>query len=549
MIEAPYVIIKAVDKVYLDDPKYGGDWVDGADNSQAFALAIADTTLGAANGRKRKLIFPDAEIFLKQPVSVPPSVGFGLEGGGMTSTRLIVDPLVPFGNGISIDSSQQGVLEGFSLIARQSNPAGDMLRFDYISSNGSASWGHQLRDVLISSDDAGGAFRNGIVFSNAFGNNSEIGYWNVNVRHWLEAAFWLTGAQQKAHIFNNCQGMGAWDALAFGQGGGKWGVRCDNGNYIWKGGGMSQCSVAAFTQGAQNDPISIQDVNSELCYRFFDGGETPTASRHSITIARNRISSGPVADPLGPIKYSGVGPLKVEGNDFYDAGPVRPAVYVACAEAPMGVEFDGNNMHTPGSSAISPVRVNNENVSKYRAGVRIGRRNTYTGTNGQLSWRNEVLGQKSDYMFGIEQDGHEVWALDFSQFKANACCETIEWKSDLPKGINYLDLFLSVANYWIHGGGATASLSIGTTHGGSELIANAPLTVVGDGIARGKGDAYVGARRTDAGGHMPSYSATSKLYATLTVSQGTIGDGVTSNFTRGFVMAPVRYVVAGRYLT
>jgi sugar lactone lactonase YvrE len=93
------------------------------------------------------------------------------------------------------------------------------------------------------------------------------------------------------------------------------------------------------------------------------------------------------------------------------------------------------------------------------------------------------------------------------------------------------------------------TLRVGTTPGGDELLKDAPISTPNDGAYYGKGDAYVGSMRNVPGGHMPNYQATSKVYATLSVSSGTLGNGTQTNLTRGFVMAPARYVVAGRYLT
>jgi hypothetical protein len=375
-----------------------------------------------------------------------------------------------------------------------------------------------------------------------------VGLWNVIIRKWKEAAYWMTGSQQKAHCFYGCNFNGAWDAVAMGVNGGKYGVRCDNGNYSWHGGGIGACSIAAFTQGSSNAPIAIEKCQSEQCYRFFDGGEVATASRQSIEISRNRIATG-LHDPSGVIKLNGVGPADIVGNELYSTVMPLPKIRISAAAGASGVYIARNHFLTFGSAAESPLLTPTISTDIARRSI-ILERNVYCTAAGQLTYRNEVLDREAVGQFDIRSDSHDVWFLSAGLFKANAQSQSVEWMADLPKGIQYEDFFIQTSNFFRHTDtSVNVTLRIGTTPGGDELLKDTlvspPAT---DGAVFGKGDAYVGSRRSDAGGHMPDYHQKTKVYATLSLSSGVLGDGTTSNMTRGFCMCPVRYVVAGRYL-
>jgi hypothetical protein len=108
-------------------------------------------------------------------------------------------------------------------------------------------------------------------------------------------------------------------------------------------------------------------------------------------------------------------------------------------------------------------------------------------------------------------------------------------------------------NYLIVSGGFTVSIKVGTTSGGDELLSSTTLggSLVGDeGALYGSGAGLGSAMPF----HVPASSMPNAgtpqtlIYVTATISSGNLGNGSTSNITRGIVHLMPEYKREPLYL-
>jgi hypothetical protein len=159
----PYVLIRNVEYINVTDPAYGAKGDGTTDDSAAFALAFAAARFGSGAARSRVVYIPKGDFRLRSTVTVTATCGLVISGEGQWASRLILDPLTPGADGLVINSSTQFELEGFSIMGKQSNPAGKALKFAY-NSVVFATQDVALRDVWIGSDDLNEAFDYAIYF-------------------------------------------------------------------------------------------------------------------------------------------------------------------------------------------------------------------------------------------------------------------------------------------------------------------------------------------------------------------------------------------------
>jgi len=548
----PYIWIKSVDYIALADPRFGAVMDGVTDDAAALQLAINATLV--TNTRRKVLVLPDGDVCIKSKVTVPGSLGFTMIGSGAWCSRIIVDPTTPSDDALVINSSQHVTLEGFSLWGLSANPAGRMIYFDY-DPVVYASYGHHLREVWINSENARMAYDYGISFSDAYGNNSEVGYYDVMCFKFIEAGVHLQGSQQKAHCFYNCQMNGAWDGVTTAVNGGKYGIQCEDGNYSWFGGGMSSCSVAGFTVGAPNDPIVISGCQSENCYRFLDGGDLATNGRKAVTVVGCRIDNLNLVNPQGIVSYGGIGPFIFDGNEVNGHTSASAArVKIACASPSTAIRVTNNMFNSLGSVGYSPII----NGGVYWPGSWNVENNLFNTAAGSAAIRDEVLDTETStsqppipILSQWNRHGTSRYYIGSVQFTAAATSETITLCT-LPKGTRIKSCGFYSYDTWTASGNPTVTLKLGTTSGGAEVmremrVGHATVNATQQ-IWEQKSDMGALMAASAQGGGRPTFFVDTPIYATVTRDSGNLGNGATTSFTNGYGFFFIEVEVQPRYV-
>jgi hypothetical protein len=505
------------------------------------------------------LYIPAGAYKITQTLTIPASLGVTVQGEGAWCTRLQFDPATPNADGLVINSSQFVTLRDFALWGLKANPVGKMLNYDY---NPVVIGATQLRmhNLWIGSNDANEAMDVGIYFSDAYGNNSEVQAYSVVVERFMTAGIQMPGSQQKAMNFFGCSVNGAWDAsTGTGGAGGLWGVYTGGGpstfggSFQWWGGGVGACKGVAFNISYPNDPFIIHGVQSEHCYRFLAAGSSPSSSRSIISIAQCRLDCGSpnVFDSTGYVQWAGTGTLIFDGNTVTagNGSGGNPKIRLSGGGQFRSVQITNNQFLTIGSVDESPLIYNVGFVDVTGTVVLSG--NTYTKSDGNVGFRNEVLDQpvQNTVLFNWQKTATDLWGIDYTKFTANSASQTVELQSTLPKGMHLKHLMAALYNYFVHTGSATVFMKVGVTSGGDEILQEFVVSTPEDnGIVFGKPGSMECGTAWNPGGYFMDWNATSKLYVTVRVSTGTVGNGTTSNLTRGVVHFPTHYEVTPRFI-
>jgi hypothetical protein len=381
----------------------------------------------------------------------------------------------------------------------------------------------------------------------AYGNNSEVRYFGCHLTAFKEAGVILPGTQQKAHNFYGCHIHGNWGGS--GSTGGKYGIRCGGGVVLAGAGGscqvfggnISDVRTAGISLEYPGDPVVVHGVQSEGCYRFFDMGGTGTTAAQPVEIRGCRLDSlGSCASEY--IRLAGPGPFEVAGNvinthstpstiAFYHSGNIQARVI-------------GNAFETPGSDQFSPISNQGNNYGELQV---YG--NTYATSGSALAFRVEELDQNAQTGVGIrvagdKRQGFYNFSINSPDLFANAISQ-VKTVLPLPKGTRIKSVYAYVKDAFTHGTAATITCKVGNTADDDAYLTSFNLHGTD---ARSFGKANWGAGIV-AGPDLVDFFAASNLTFTITLNAGTIGNGTTTNFTRGLFFIAVEFDVVPRYVS
>jgi hypothetical protein len=553
----PRVWIKSLDYVNAGDKRFGLNGLGTVDDAAALTAAINATVAASSSTKKGCLVLPsDVLIRIRSAVTIAPANGFAMVGTGSQSSVILADPTTPNDDGLCPDTNAYGRFEGFGIIAHPSNPVGTMLRFKASSGN---SHQHRISDVVITlADGSRLAFQYGIAFDSA-GQNSEVQYENVVIEGYSEAGIYLPFTQSKGHVMRNVQCNGRWDGVDHTANGGKFGVKATGGSFQFRDGGVGANRGAGFFVGAETEPIIISGVDMEENYQLYGSGDpssgmVASASIQEVLIEGCRFDSEFI-DPTGIIQVNN-GCLNLRNNILRGFNAVALIAFAPSGFV-RGNRIVDNQFLSPDSKAYDPVVIYGAVASlNIRQCIEV-HGNTYAAMDFTPTPRDETLQRESTAgtYFGGSLDGlglhQDMYAVDLTTFNAASPSQTIAMPQTQPKGFTYEEFRAHLREYAIVTGAFTLTMRVGTSSGGDELLQD---IVVGD---SGVGDdvKYYGDDPTErgsmmmmSGGHMPAGSATSQVFVTVTISSGNLGDGMTSNITRGLLDFPVKYSLQPRFL-
>lgn len=560
---APYVWIRNVEYFNAGDKRWGGLNGDGTgDDSVAINACVA----AARAGTKGRVVYlPQGEFRCESPIASAPTLGLTIVGEGKWASQLYFDPQGEDTRGLVIDSSQHVTLEGFAITARSANQVSYGLHFDYDDIT-YASYGHALRDIWINSPSAiedGQAFEYGIVFSDAYGNNSEVDYWGVYVFHFEEAGLWLPGSQQKSHVLSGCQFNGRWDGVADSGVGGKKGIWAGGGidgaggSFQFTNGGMSSCSEAGFYVDVSNDPIDISNVQTENLFRLYGpNSNVATALRMPVSIRNVRADNINDYDPDGYIKLNNWGTYTLENIQVYGLGETPPKIRLGSSQPSMSASISRCTFTSPDSALSLPII----NGSVYDHGDVIFEQNVFV-INGEsytpcpvplwLQHEWELPAGVSVFRGEYHRDGQLALLISADAFTADATTETKKI-FEFPRGCRREFMYVYQYDGFTGDGLESCTLELGAQASGDEYLLAADLTETQ--AFRGGDPAELGTALTTGyaqGAYLPNadYFADSDLYATVTTTGMNIGDGEETAFTGGYFFVIMRLEVVQRSVT
>lgn len=559
--------VPSTDTVYFVPEDFGavGDGV--VDDTDALQAAI-NASLGTFFKRGTVLLGL-ATYRTTRELYVPPSLGFTMQGNGKWGSRILSDPTEEGTHTLVINSSQHTTLCAFGIFGLAANKTNYAIHYDYDFDKPGphfASYGHVLQDIWITSENAGPAFEFGIVFSDNYGNNSEVNYWGVYITHFIEAAVWLPGTQQKAHIFYGCQVNGGWDGFAGSGVGGKrgiWtggGINGAGGSFQYLGGGMSSCSEDGFAIEFPNDPIVLDCVQTENLYRFTGGASTaPGTARLALTIRGCRLDTHRDYDPTGYIKVPGVGPFVFKSNSMFAAQTTGetpragPQIHLAPGSPGLSAWIRGNYIGTADSAHYDLVI----NGSPFTLDELDMGDNIYV-TNGlqyTIQPVAEFLHHHYTQPFGTalfrsvshKNAGSVFLRVNAAAFTADATTESVKF-FEIPRGTEIESMKLLQYDGFSGTGLEACRIDIGQTPGEDDYLTN--LNGMQTQKYRGNLPEEVGEKLTNMvqGSYMPSWTNTTGVWATLTTTGMNLGDGEATNFATGYFFVELRLRVAQRFV-
>ncbi len=384
-------------------------------------------------------------------------------------------------------------------------------------------------------------------------------YENVVIEGYSEAGIYLPFTQSKGHVMRNVQCNGRWDGVDHTANGGKFGVKATGGSFQFRDGGVGGNRGAAFFVGAETEPIIISGVDMEENYQLYGSGEpssgmVASASIQEVLIEGVRFDSEFI-DPTGIIQVNN-GCLNLRNSILRGFNAVALIAFAPSGFV-RGNRIVDNQFLSPNSKAYDPVVI-------YGAGASLNIRqcievhgNTYAATDFTPTPRDETLRRESTAgtFFAGSLDGlglhQDMYGLDLTTFNAAAASQTIAMPMTQPEGFTYEEFRAFLFNYAIITGGFHLTMRVGTTSGGDELLQDVAVGEAGAGdnaVFYGDAPTERGSMMMMSGGHMPAGSATSLVYVTITISSGNLGDGTTSNITRGLIHFPVKYSLQPRFL-
>ena len=620
----PYVWIKQVDYVNLGDKRFGAKGSGTADDTAAINAWILAMTSG---NRTKVGKVPEGNFRFTSPIVFPGLYGPIIEGNGVWDSSFLSDPASASTDGFVINSCLDTRLQGFQIYCKHSNPTGNAIKFAY-SPVTLASSAHILNDIMIAGFDAPGAFNVGILWSDLYGNNSEVLYNNIQIFGHVTAGVSLPGSQQYDHTFFHSTINGLWNGVTAGTGGGLYGIWAGptaagatpawvvshayaagvvvvaNGNYytcttggtsassgtgptgtgtgitdgsaVWSylrgsaqgTGGFSvrdstvtSHAYADFRiDGSQEQPYVIDGLDSEGSYQTVGNGTgtyTATQIPNNLVIRNSRLSYGPaVFDAGGTINWNFSGNLCVEDNIIVANGtPSSPPLIRLVPGGAPTASVKRNWFQTANSVNFDPVVVSGSAVN-YRSCCDVTD-NRYATTGQAIAYRDERINTTSPAV-GLSLGAmgtsiaptrcERLFNIDLTQFNAAGSTQTITLAT-MPKSITYLDCRAFQYQYVTITGGATVSINIGTSFSGQELLQVCAMTTGSDQtVWYGESSGQRGTGLVSSGGTMPNGTATSNIYVQVSVSTGNLGNGTTSNITRGQVHLALEYKIQPRFL-
>lgn len=569
----PYVWIRNVEYLNITDPRFGAKGDGVTDDAPAINAAIVAALSGTAF--VRRVVYIPAGLFrIRSPINVPASKGFTLVGEGKWASRLLSDPSTPGTNALVIDSCQHVTLEGFGIWGKGTNRTGYGIHWNYsVVPPPIASYGHVLRDVWINSDDniltTGQGFDYGIVWSDAFGNNSEVKYDGVYVFHFKESGVWLPGTQQKSHVFYGCQINGGWDGVAGSGIGGKFGVRAGGGgvspgtiggtggSFQYIGGGVSSCSEGAFSvEYPTSDPIVLDSIQTENNRRFLgNSSNTATASRQSFVIRGCRLDQINDFDADGYIKLPGMGPHFVYANNFYTDVTSGPGLQIRLLsnQPSSGSRIFSNNFLSQNSANFSPVI----NGGVFDRGDIELDGNIYAKDGASFTPQPRVEFLDNNFTFPnlvsvlrgrYNRAGQCSFRIDAGAFTANATTQSLK-VFELPRGTKICGMHVYQFAGFTGSGLSSCSMTIGKTSGGATYMAS--MNLLETQKFRGNASAELGSDLSGMvnGGYVPDYFATTDIWCNVTTAGMNIGNDTVTNFTAGYFFLILQLEVVQRFVT
>jgi hypothetical protein len=542
---------------YLSVKDYGAVGDGSTDDTAAFQAAIdACFYGGGSNPYGRTVFIPYGTYRITGTLEWSGKQGVRILGEGRFGTQLWWQGAagIPF---FHINSSAQCQFSDFSIYGRAASPPSEMFFFDY-SPVVLASFGHRFSNILIDSfGDAG--YDYGIRWSSAYGNNSEVVYEDVLILRFKEAGVSLEGSQQKSHNFYGCQFNGLWPSVTPGVGGGKYGVSCTNGSFLWYGGGMGSCSLAGFYVPTDNDPVVIDGCQSENCYRFFDSGSVGAAFGSPVAIKNSRMDATPLSATDGFIRFASPGPHTLENSTVYTttANGGRIAFLAGGVQA----RITDNRFSSTGSSDEDILY----NASPYPLAGVVLARNKYFNASNQMAARDEVLnnatvndpaalGYGCDVPF-IAAEGSARYFLDYPALTAAATSQTLLLLT-LPRCTRLKSVKVYHYSDFVATGTPDVTLRLGITSGGQELLrdtvvggASSPCGAANGATIYGTADDYGPLLAAmPPGGAIIDFLQARPVYATVTRSSGNLGNGTVTSFTNGRLHFYFEYEVEPRYI-
>jgi hypothetical protein len=529
--------------------EYGADRTGDTDSTDAVQEAITAMERNTSHNGQI-LYFPAGDYLIDERLDFSGMQGFTILGDGPYATRLKW-------NGSAGDDfiyamgSQLWGIRGLTLWGKAAARPSAMIHSRMASGYRFAAYGMRFQDVLIDGQGAADEFDFGFRFStDGSGNNSEACYLNCEVNKTKTAAVRLEGSQAKAHRFINFNAVG-----------GEYGIQpLDSGNgapgYSFRMGNMANFTVAAFALGALGDPIIIEDVQSEGCYRFFDGGGTPNTSNQSLRIQGCRLdcaSTSPTPAYDSFVQYAGVGPFVFENNDLFGAPGNIVRVKVSTG-AYAAVRLTYNRCYTVNSVSQSLLNWNTSNVGP-ASSVEMHSNTFLDSVGNERVLRLEGLDCGLPTGFSLANNsgnrrGEYVIGINPSLFITAALAQTVQ--IPLPQGVCIKGMTLYQNGRLALPGAPNITCKVGSTSGGDEYLLSTDVSLADtEWYAE---VANLGAHLTTdyrpGFGYIPetNYFATSTLYITLTSSSGNLGTGAATRITGGDLYLVLNADIASRWL-
>lgn len=520
--------------------------------SDTVAVQAALNALFDSNDNGRTLFFPKGDYRITGTLTINGRQGFRLVGEGDYASKLSWDG--PAGDDfLYVGHSQLWAVENLMFWGNAAARPRSMIRSHMPLVYDFAAYGITFRDILISSTAVDG-FDYGIWFdTEGSGNNSEVNYFGVFVDKAKEDCIRLEGSQAKSHRFFGCNFTSAKKGIHCYDPGGGIGAPYPSAIY---GGNIASCTEAGITLTYPGDPMVVDGVQSEHCYRFLDAGGSPSTGVAAIAIRDCRLDcAATVPTPAFSsfIQVSGLGPFIFEGNHVAASSDGIPQIKLSASGDVVG-RIKNNFFQSENSVSTNPV---NNGSSFFYSGLDV-RDNVFYDSSSQPTYRLEPLQTALPeptkvFIQNSPGDNHVTRMLltpPKESFTAAALTQTLSLVT-LPKGAR-----LQAAYFYVHDafakGGAALTWKLGTTSGGNEILLAADVKTNAL-VLFGQDTSHLGATMTGTtysqGGYVGDYFATTTLYLTMTSGSGNLGNGSVTNLTAGKGFIILEVVTLPRWLT
>lgn len=528
---------------YVNVRDYGARG-DGATNDTAAIQAAIDAMWwGSSSPYGRTLIIPSGN-YLCGGLTINGKRGFSIVGDGRESTRLTWAGTAGT-DFLYVGHSQLWNVEGLTLWGDASNRPRSMIRSHMPLAYTFAAYGMIFKDILLDGTAAADVYDYGVYFTtDGAGNNSEATYYNVEANKAKEAGFRIEGTQAKSHRFFGCNVIKTKVGYDFS----------GSTPEVIKGGNIGSCSVAGIRIAGPDSPISIDGVQSESCFRFFDSGATGSANGQSVSITNCRmevlVTDGAALDSF--VRISACGPFVFEGNSMAVSSGTPPRIYISTSNRMRG-RVCNNHFRTSSSETVNVINENPGNPGPHGLAV-YG--NVYGNISGNAAWRLEPLGMDlptptKTFITDVNTSppGRYLLGMGSAYWTAAALTQTIAAVT-LPKGTKVRAVYFWTNDGFNLTGAPVISVKVGSTSGGNEYLLSTPVNANQSFV--GSNPAELGASLSTnfaQGGFVPNYFANSTVYVTLTSSVGNLGNGTTTNLLSGQAFLLIEADVLPRWVT